>query len=88
MADWILAHRWQVFWAGWLLAFVILLSGCAGGPKPAKTLAPTCAALIGPIKYNSHVPKSRRYAGPDLAPDLKRRNQVGQYLGCPQYRRF
>lgn len=77
-------------WLWILIAFILILmlGGCAGGPKPAKTLAPTCAALIGPIHYNSHVPKSRRYAGPDLAPDLKERNQVGQYLGCPQYRRY
>ena len=77
---------WLIVAACAFLLFV--LTDCAGGPKPAKTLAPTCAALIGPIHYNSRVPKSRRYAGPDLAPDLKERNQVGQYLGCPQYRRY
>lgn len=65
-----------------------LLAGCAGGPRPAKTLLPACSALIGPIRYNTYVPKSRRYAGPDLASDLKRRNQVGSYLHCPQYRRY
>lgn len=75
----------------WILIAVILillLAGCAGGPKPEKTLTPACSALIGPIPYNTYVRTSRRYAGPDLAGDIKRRNQVGRYLGCPQYRRF
>lgn len=72
-----------------IVLFLLLLGlcSCAGGPKPETRLAPACSALIGPIHYNSYVPKSRRYAGPDLAPDLKRRNQVGTYLNCPQYRR-
>jgi hypothetical protein len=76
------------WWLILLLILILVLAGCAGGPKPETRLAPACSALIGPIHYNSYVPKSRRYAGPDLAPDLKRRNQVGTYLGCPQYRRY
>lgn len=63
------------------------LSGCAGGPKPSlDQIKPVCDALIGPIKYNSTVKTSQRFAGPQLAPDLKARNQVGQWLGCPAYR--
>jgi hypothetical protein len=76
----------------WLLLAVILilmLAGCAAGPKPSlNQIEPVCTALIGPIPYNTYSPKSRRFAGPALAPDLKRRNQVGQNLGCPAYRRF
>lgn len=71
-----------------LLCFLLLLAGCAHQPeplRPARTL-PVCDALIGPIKYNSTNPRSRRHAGPDLAPDLKRRNQVGTNLRCPAYR--
>lgn len=65
----------------------IVLSACAGGPKPSlNQIKPVCTALIGPIKYNTYKKTSRRYAGPDLAPDLKARNQVGQGLGCPAYR--
>jgi hypothetical protein len=65
----------------------LALGGCAHtGVRPTPTLTPACTALIGPIKYNTYVRTSRRYAGPDLAGDLKQRNQVGQFLGCPQYR--
>lgn len=77
---------WIVVAACGFLLFI--LTDCAGGPRPEKTLAPTCAALVGPLRYNTYVPKSRRYAGPDLAVDLKRRNQIGQALGCPQYRSY
>lgn len=67
---------------------VVLLSGCVttSTPPPSNRVVPVCTALIGPIQYNSQNPKSRRHAGPDLAPDLKRRNQVGQRLRCPAYR--
>lgn len=69
------------------LCLVVLLAGCAHVPDGRPTTRqPVCDALIGPIKYNSTNPKSRRHAGPDLAPDLKRRNQVGVNLRCPQYR--
>ncbi len=78
-------------WIGWpifiLVLAVVALSGCATVPiGKTVTTTPVCAALIGPIKYNSQNLKSRRHAGPDLAPDLKRRNQVGQGLNCPEYR--
>lgn len=66
---------------------VVMLAGCSHGPKPSlNQIKPICTALIGPIKYNSTVPSSKRFAGPALAPDLKRRNQVGQSLRCPAYR--
>lgn len=72
------------------LLALLLLSGCSFGSldkfaKPTST-TPVCKALIGPIQYNSQKPESRRFAGPDLAPDLKQRNQVGEKLHCPQYR--
>jgi len=56
-------------------------------PRPSlDQIKPICAALIGPIKYNSTNKVSVRYAGHTLALDLKQRNQVGQYLHCPAYR--
>lgn len=66
----------------------LLLVGCVttSSPPPSTRVTPVCTALLGPIQYNSQNPKSRRHAGPDLAPDLKRRNQVGQNLRCPAYR--
>ncbi len=70
-----------------LLAFCVLCASCAGGPKPSlDQIKPVCDALIGPIKYNSTVPSSKRFAGSALVPDLKQRNQVGEWLGCPAYR--
>lgn len=74
------------------LAFVIivplLLAGCAGDMDKLKSTStvPVCKALVGPIKYNSQKLKSRRHAGPDLAQDLKQRNQVGEKLHCPAYK--
>ena len=65
-----------------------VLTACAGGPRPVKSLTPVCTALIGPIKYNTFNPKSGRYAGKQLAPDLHERNTVGRNLDCPQYRRW
>lgn len=70
-------------------AIIVLLAGCAGQNvdlNPTRT-APVCDALVGPIKYNSANPKSPRHAGPALAPDLKQRNQVGENLGCPAYKK-
>lgn len=75
-------------WFG-LIIGVLVLGGCTEGSltkfKPTST-SPICKAVIGPIKYNSQKPASRRFAGPALAPDLKQRNQVGQQLGCPAYK--
>ena len=69
-----------------LLFLGYLLAGCASFPPPATaSTSPVCEALIGPIRYSSTSKTSRRYAGPDLAPDLKERNQVGKGLHCPQY---
>lgn len=68
-----------------ILALALALGGCAT-MGPVNSLKPTCSALLGPIKYNSYNVKSRRHAGPDLALDLKARNQVGRWLGCSQYR--
>lgn len=71
-----------------VVGVAICLGGCAGGLKPSlDQIEPICKALIGPIKYNTYVHSSKRYAGSQLAPDLKARNQVGQWLGCPAYRR-
>ena len=75
------------------ILIVVLMSGllasCAGGPKPSlNSVQPVCRALIGPIEYNTYNRRSGRFAGPQLAPDLKARNQVGSGLGCPAYRRW
>lgn len=69
-----------------ILALILTLGGCATMGAGVNSLKPTCTALIGPLKYNTYVLTSRRHAGPDLAADLKRRNQVGKFLGCPAYR--
>lgn len=66
-------------------SLALLLAGCQTDGQ-VSAIKPICDAMIGPILYNSTNPKSRRHAGPDLAPDLKQRNQVGQNLNCPQYR--
>lgn len=77
-----------LFIACGLLLILLLMSGCTTvGDKLATTsTTPVCAAVIGPIKYNTQKPTSPRFAGPKLAPDLKQRNQVGEKLHCPQYR--
>ncbi len=72
-----------------LVALALLapaLGGCMEGALPPATIAPICKALIGPIKYNSTVPGSKRFAAALLAMDLKERNQVGRNLGCPLYK--
>lgn len=75
-------------WTLSILGVVLLLmTGCSSLPKAAPTSTkPVCKALIGPIRYNDQNINSRRHAGPDLAPDLKARNQVGVGLKCPAYR--
>lgn len=70
-----------------VIAALFLLTAC--GDK--TTLDPSsrsavCEALVGPIRYNTANAKSRRHAGDLLGLDLKQRNQIGQSLGCPQYR--
>ena len=73
-----------------VLGAALTLAGCASRIDPKdlnpNNLSAVCQALVGPIKYNSQNVKSKRHAGPELAPDLKRRNQIGQALHCPQYR--
>lgn len=65
---------------------LVLLSGCMTTGMMPIDERPVCTAMIGPLKYNEKNLHSRRHAGPDLALDLKARNQVGEGLGCPQYR--
>lgn len=70
-----------------LATSTLLLTSCAGSPKPSlNQIKPICTALVGPIRYNSTVTTSTRFAGKALVPDLKQRNQIGQRLGCPAYR--
>lgn len=70
-----------------LVLLALLITGCARNQTLRTTrIEPVCTALIGPIKYTSTNKKSKRYAGVDLAVDLKRRNQVGMRLNCPEYR--
>lgn len=69
-----------------LLLVSVLISGCVTDGTTPASIVPICNALIGPIKYNTYNKNSARYAALQLAPDLKRRNQVGQQLGCPSYR--
>lgn len=70
-----------------LLPVAVLLGGCPGADElPPSAISPICKALIGPIKYNSAVLGSKRFAAALLAMDLKQRNQVGRNLGCPLYK--
>lgn len=64
----------------------ILLCGCAPMGS-VESFKPVCDALIGPISYSSTNKASQSYAAPKLAPQLKRRNQVGQKLNCPLYKK-
>lgn len=64
-----------------------LLGGCDPSDLSPATRSSLCAVLVGPIRYNTYDPRSGRYSGPVLALDLKQRNQIGQRLGCPLYRR-
>lgn len=61
-------------------------AGCNVNQLSPNAKAPICDALVGPIRYNSRNKNSLRYAARLLVPDLKQRNQIGQRLGCPQYR--
>lgn len=71
---------------GLLILAALALSGCMEATKRAAGIESVCTALVGPIRYNSQVRTSRRFAGPDLAPDLNKRNQIGRTLRCAQYR--
>jgi hypothetical protein len=69
-----------------LLIILSLVSGCATfQPRPPQ-ISLICKALVGPLKYNTYDPKSKRFAAALLALDLKKRNQIGQALHCPLFR--
>ena len=68
-----------------LLILPLLLSGCVTDGLSPTQLRPICAALVGPIKYNTFNKASRRYAADLLAMDIHQRNDIGRQLGCPQY---
>ena len=72
-----------------ILCLCVSLGGCLTdgiGMMPVTTLTPICSALVGPLKYNTFKKLSLRYAGRVLAVDLHQRNEIGQRLGCPQFR--
>jgi hypothetical protein len=74
------------FW-GCLLMAALSVMGCTKKElPPVNSTMPVCRALLDPIRYNTYKRDSRRYAGPGLAPDLKKHNQVGQRLHCRAYR--
>lgn len=68
-----------------LVIFLCLLSACT---TEGATPVAVCKALLTPIEYNSTNPKSERFAGRKLAPDLAQHNRVGMNLACPEYRRW
>jgi hypothetical protein len=68
-----------------IILIPILLAGCVTDGLSPTQLRPICAALVGPIKYNTFDAKSRRYAADLLAMDIHQRNDIGRQLGCPQY---
>lgn len=71
-----------------LIVLLCLGLGACASPGQIFSLSPVCDAVsagIGPIKYNSTKVSSRRYAGPDLAPDLRVKNRVGTNLKCSGY---
>ena len=68
-----------------LLCSPLYLTGCVTDGLSPTQLRPICAALVGPIKYNTFNKLSRRYAADLLAMDIHQRNDIGRQLGCPQY---
>lgn len=69
----------------WVAVLCIVLAGCTTDGVTPKAV---CDALLGPIRYNSTNPKSERFAGRKLAPDIAEHNRVGTNLACPAYRRW
>lgn len=69
-----------------LCLIAVLLAGCETDGVGPSSLKPVCAALIGPIKYNTFNKASQRYAAKVLAVDLSKRNQVGRRLGCQKFK--
>jgi len=79
--------KWSFLVVGIPLYFVsILLAGCDPGDLPPSSIAPICAALVGPISYNTKNKMSQRYAAYLLALDIHQRNEIGRKLNCPQYK--
>lgn len=64
----------------------VLLAGCDPKDLPPSSIAPICAALVGPISYNTRNKMSERYAAYLLALDIHQRNEIGRKLNCPAYR--
>lgn len=77
----------QVLLVAVAIGYALLLTGCGDkNDLDPSTINAVCKALVGPIKYNTQKPDSRRHAGDLLGLDLKQRNQIGRELHCPQYR--
>ena len=66
------------------LLALFLLAGCGIGDIPPAQIPDVCMAMIGPIHYNSHNPKSRYYAAYLLSMTLAQRNRVYDALHCPK----
>jgi hypothetical protein len=75
-----------------LVLVAVLLGGCVTTRDDGKAIiramgkGAVCAALVGPIKYNTENKASKRYAAELLALDLATRNKIGESLNCPKYR--
>ena len=67
-----------------LILIGLALTGCQT-TGTTTSLKPVCAALVGPIRYNSKVLKSLYHAGRKLAPQLAIRNRVWLNLACKKY---
>jgi hypothetical protein len=72
--------------SGCVLIIGFVLSGCDLKDLPPSSIAPICAALVGPIHYNSRNKMSQRYAAYLLTLDLHQRNEIGRKLNCPRYK--
>jgi hypothetical protein len=71
--------------SGCALIIGFVLSGCDVKDLPPSSIAPICAALVGPIHYNTRNKMSQRYAAYLLALDIHQRNEIGRELNCPKY---
>jgi hypothetical protein len=67
---------------------VIMFAGSLGACKDEDgneiDLVPVCHALIKPYKYNTYKITSGRYAGRELALDLKQHNELWEKLNCKE----
>jgi hypothetical protein len=68
------------------LTLSCMAAGCTPEDLPPASIAPICAALVGPISYNTRNKMSQRYAAYLVALDIHQRNEIGRKLGCPQYK--